>query len=70
MHGTPIKYYLLLSALLCHSCHPVLMQRTSLDDTFRNLYRPLRLIGLNFAGRSGDNPGNRQLVRDMGVSEY
>ncbi|XP_014095915.2 phospholipase B1, membrane-associated [Bactrocera oleae] len=69
MHGTPIKYYLLLCALLCHSCRPVLMQRTSLDDTFRNLYRPLRLIGLNFAGRSGDNPGNRQLVRDMGKTQ-
>ncbi|XP_004522179.1 phospholipase B1, membrane-associated [Ceratitis capitata] len=69
MFHPTLKYCLLLGALSLHMYHPVLTQRTSLDVTFRDLYRPLRLLGLNFAGRSGDNPDNRQLVRDMGKTQ-
>jgi len=46
----------------------VTSQRTSLDVAFRNAYRPLRLLGLAFTGRSGDEAANVQRVRDAGVS--
>ncbi|XP_036326851.1 phospholipase B1, membrane-associated-like [Rhagoletis pomonella] len=69
MFRTLIQYYLLLCAVLSHIGHPVVTQRTALDVTFRDLYRPLRLFGLNLAGRSGDNADNRQLARDMGKTQ-
>ncbi|XP_054735480.1 phospholipase B1, membrane-associated [Anastrepha obliqua] len=69
MFHARIQNNLLLCALLFHIAHPVLTQRTVLDVSFRDLYRPLRLLGLNLAGRSGDNPNNRQLVRDMGKTQ-
>ncbi|XP_067613088.1 phospholipase B1, membrane-associated [Eurosta solidaginis] len=62
-------YYLLLFVLTFHIKPPTVAQRTSLDISFRNLYRPLRLLGLNFVGRSGDNDNNRQLVREMGKTQ-
>ena len=43
-------------------------QRTSLDEALRNLYRPLRLLGLQFIGRSGESLENVEKVRSLGVS--
>jgi len=46
----------------------VTSQRTSLDVALKNVYRPLRLLGLAFTGRSGDDPQNVQRVQIAGVS--
>ncbi|XP_064544980.1 phospholipase B1, membrane-associated [Drosophila montana] len=47
----------------------VTSQRTSLDVALRNAYRPLRLLGLAFSGRSGDEPANVQRVRNAGKTQ-
>ncbi|KAM8707663.1 hypothetical protein ACLKA7_014745 [Drosophila subpalustris] len=47
----------------------VTSQRTSLDVALRHAYRPLRLLGLAFAGRSGDEAANVQRVRDAGKTQ-
>jgi len=46
----------------------VTSQRTSLDVALKNVYRPLRLLGLAFTGRSGDDPQNVQRLQIAGVS--
>lgn len=46
----------------------VTSQRTSLDVALKHAYRPLRLLGLAFTGRSGDETANVQRVRNAGVS--
>ncbi|KAH8309871.1 hypothetical protein KR067_009839 [Drosophila pandora] len=47
----------------------VTSQRTSLDVALKNVYRPLRLLGLAFTGRSGDDPQNVQRVRNAGKTQ-
>lgn len=65
MHNVLGKASLLLLLL---SLASVTSQRTSLDVALKEVYRPLRLLGLAFAGRSGDDGGNVQRVRSAGVS--
>lgn len=65
MHNVLGKSSLLLLLL---SLASVTSQRTSLDVALKEAYRPLRLLGLAFAGRSGDDGGNVQRVRSAGVS--
>lgn len=65
MHNVLVKASLLLLLL---SLASVTSQRTSLDVALKEAYRPLRLLGLAFAGRSGDDGGNVQRVRSAGVS--
>ena len=60
---------ILLCFLSCQLYLPVQTQRTSLDDIFGAVYRPFRLLGLQITGRSGDDPRNVELVREMGVSK-
>ncbi|KRK02310.1 uncharacterized protein Dyak_GE27471 [Drosophila yakuba] len=47
----------------------VTSQRTSLDVVLKNAYRPLRLLGLAFTGRSGDDPQNVQRVQIAGKTQ-
>lgn len=64
MHNVLVKTLLLL--LLSLAC--VTSQRTSLDVALKEAYRPLRLLGLAFTGRSGDDGANVQRLRNAGVS--
>ncbi|EDW70386.1 phospholipase B1, membrane-associated [Drosophila virilis] len=59
----------LLVLLLLGLTGRVTSQRTSLDVALRNAYRPLRLLGLAFSGRSGDEPANVQRVRNAGKTQ-
>ncbi|EDV96614.1 phospholipase B1, membrane-associated [Drosophila grimshawi] len=60
---------LLLMLLMGLMIGPVTSQRTSLDEALRNVYRPLRLLGLAFTGRSGDDEANVQRVRNAGKTQ-
>ncbi|ALC44518.1 CG7365 [Drosophila busckii] len=63
------KFLMLLLLLLACSMERVTSQRTSLDVLLKNAYRPLRLLGLAFTGRSGDEPTNVQRVQRAGKTQ-
>ncbi|BFF96615.1 phospholipase B1 membrane-associated [Drosophila madeirensis] len=63
-HVPPVFALIFLISLGC-----VTSQRTSLDVALRNVYRPLRLLGLAFTGRSGDDIQNVQRVRNAGKTQ-
>ncbi|KAH8419617.1 hypothetical protein KR222_009890 [Zaprionus bogoriensis] len=59
----------LLLPLLLVSLGSVTSQRTSLDVALKEAYRPLRLLGLAFTGRSGDEVSNVQRLRNAGKTQ-